>query len=244
MNIDNYAFTYALNTIKSANSQRQLGNLLFELRDLYQIDNVVYHAAHIDGSKVKNPILLLTYDHQWVQEYTRKNLFEIDPVVVSGRQANLPLDWSEVDRETSRARQFFKEADSYGVGRQGYTMPIRTHPDDTVLFTFTSNVKDDEWRAFRAKRKAELLFIGQQFHEKIVSLSGLRQAAERPDLTPQELRCIQYLVLGLSPKSIARNLDLSLRTVRLHLKHARIKLAASTLHEAAAQAVRLRVVKL
>src|SRR5690606_24957338 len=110
-----------------------------------------------------------------------------------------------------RARKFFKEADSYGVGRQGYTMPIRTHSGDTVLFTFTSNVKDDDWKAFLSRRNAELLFIGQQFHEKIVALTGIRQAHELPKLTPQELRCMQYLVTGLAPKDIARNLDLSLR---------------------------------
>lgn len=243
MEVDPAVFRYALDTIIGAKTQRQLNKLLFELRDHYQLANIVYHAARIEGVVRKNPILLLTYDPQWIQEYTKRNLFEIDPVVIEGRQSSLPLDWNDVDRDTAQARKFFKQADSFGVGRQGYTMPIRTHEGDTALFTFTANVKDEEWKTFRAKRKAELLFIGQYFHEKAVEIGGYRNAPEQPYLTPQELKCLQYLVDGHTPKDIARITDLSIATVRLHLNNARLKLSAATQHEAAATAMRLRLVR-
>lgn len=244
MQADQGVFRYALDTICEAKTQRQLNRLLFELRDHYQLANIVYHAARIEGLSRKNPILLLTYDPQWIQEYTTRDLFEIDPVVVEGRQSRLPLDWNDVDRNTSQARKFFKQADSFGVGRQGYTMPIRTQEGDVALFTFTSNVKDEEWKIFRAKRKGELLFIGQYFHEKAIEIGGYRNALERPRLTPQELKCLQYLVYGHTPKAIARITDLSIATVRLHLNNARLKLSAATQHEAVATAVKLQLVKL
>ncbi len=244
MQIDPEVFSYVLDKISTARSQREIAYLLFEMRDLYRLENIVYLAAHIEGSFRKNPILMLTYEHQWVQEYTSRNYFRIDPTVVSGRQSNLPLDWKDVDREPYHVCQFFKKADSYGVGRQGYTIPIRTHPSETVLFTFTSNVKNDEWEEFRTRRKAELLFIGQQLHEKIVNLRGMRASVDTPGLTPRELHCLHYLVAGSSAKDIARSLGLSPRTVRFHFDNVRAKLSATTLSEAAARAIKLEIVKL
>ncbi len=242
MEVDPEVFQFALDTIEAAKSPQQMGRLLFDLRELYHVENIIYHATRIEGSGHKHPLLFLTYDPQWVREYTTKDYFDIDPVVVSGRQANLPLDWNNVDRETPGVRKFFKKADSYGVGRQGYTIPIRPHPGDTVLFTFTSNSNDDDWQAFRSRRKAEFMFIGLHFHEKIVALTDIHRAL--PKLTPQQLRCMQYLVTGVKPKEIAHNLNLSLSTIRLHLNNARIKLTSANLNEAAAQAVQLGLVKL
>jgi DNA-binding CsgD family transcriptional regulator len=244
MQFNTSLFQQSLERIANAADEPQMADLLFDLKKDYGVANLVYHATHIAGRADKHPFLMLTYDRQWVSEYTTRDYFEIDPVVVSGRIANLPLDWNQLDHKTSRAHKFFKEAESYGVGRQGYTMPIHTLEGDTALFTFTANAKEEDWAEFKAKRQAELLFIAQQFHEKMVALSGIRNIPGQPKLSPQELRCLQHLVLGLPPKEIARRFELSLRTVRLHLNNVRRKLSSGTLHEAAANAIKLGLVKL
>lgn len=57
-------------------------------------------------------------------------------------------------------------------------------------------------------------------------------------LTPAEQRVVDGLVAGSAPKQIARELGVSIATVRTHLKHAKRKLGARTLPELAAIAAR------
>jgi DNA-binding CsgD family transcriptional regulator len=57
-------------------------------------------------------------------------------------------------------------------------------------------------------------------------------------LTRTEQRVVDALVGGSAPKQIARELSVSIATVRTHIKHAKRKLGASTLPELAAIAAR------
>lgn len=70
-----------------------------------------------------------------------------------------------------------------------------------------------------------------------------RTAAALPpapvSLTPAERRVVEALASGRAPKQIARELNVSLATVRTHIKHAKRKLGARTLPELAAMVARL-----
>ena len=54
-----------------------------------------------------------------------QDYFRIDPVVIAGRNRFLPIDWLTVEHDKPEARHLFAEAESYGVGRHGITLPIR-----------------------------------------------------------------------------------------------------------------------
>ena len=47
----------------------------------YHLANIAYHALYIPGAKVFNPILVLTYDPNWIERYKSNDYFKIDPVV-------------------------------------------------------------------------------------------------------------------------------------------------------------------
>lgn len=53
---------------------------------------------------------------------------------------------------------------------------------------------------------------------------GLRMPASQTDLTARELEVFDYLVAGLCNKAIARKLDISVGTVKVHVKHVLRKL--------------------
>ena len=67
-----------------------------------------------------------------------------------------------------------------------------------------------------------------------------RQAlpAAPPDLTPAERRVVDALANGLTPQQIAFDQDVSLSTIRTHIKHAKRKLGARTLPELAGMTAR------
>jgi DNA-binding CsgD family transcriptional regulator len=60
---------------------------------------------------------------------------------------------------------------------------------------------------------------------------------DRPILTSRELECLQLLARGCANDGIAKELKISLPTVALHLRNARIKLGAATRENAVALAI-------
>jgi DNA-binding CsgD family transcriptional regulator len=236
-------FQSILTAISAATSLDDLSKIIDTARASFGLANIVYHAVRIPQIEKPNPLLLLTYDPEWVRRYTERDYFQIDPIVRSGRQGFLPLDWSTVDRETSVARTFFSEADKFGVGRQGVTMPIRGPAGERALFTVTSNVSDADWSKKRFAFMREFLLIGHFFHDRAVQLGGFRPTDREPNLSRREKECLSAIAGGSVPKRIASELSLSTNSVQVYLQSARTKLGCASVAEAAAKALRLELIE-
>ncbi|MCK1651589.1 LuxR family transcriptional regulator [Bradyrhizobium sp. 149] len=235
-------FQTILSAIASASGLQDLSDVIHTVRAPFGVANIVYHAVRIPQAEQPNPLLLLTYDLEWVRRYTERNYFQIDPIVRSGRQGFLPLDWSNVDKETPIARGFFSEADKFGVGRQGVTMPIRGPAGERALFTVTSNASDAEWSKTRLAYMREFLLVGHFFHDRAVELAGFRPPSRKLNLSPREKECLSKIARGDVPKRIASELKLSTNAVQIYLQNARTKLGCSSVAEAAAKALFLELI--
>ena len=209
----------------------------------YQLANIAYHALYIPGAKIFNPILVLTYDPNWIKRYKEKDYFKIDPVVISGANGFLPLDWSELDRDNGVAEKFFAEAERYDVGRQGITLPIRGACGERALFTITANMSAQEWEARRVSYMKEFQLIAHYMHNRIVELSGHREGVPKPTLSGREMTCISSVARGATVKQIAADQQISDRAVRLYLTSACAKLACSNVHQAIAKMVTLEMLR-
>ena len=115
----------ACERIVRTTSLSELSNVLSETRHEYELAHLVYNARHLPRTEEPNPLLLLTYDAEWVQRYKTQDYFQIDPVIKHGLASLLPLDWSNLESGEADVRAFFREARSFGVGRNGMTIPIR-----------------------------------------------------------------------------------------------------------------------
>ena len=203
----------------------------------YHLANMAYHAVYIPGAKMFNPILVLTYDPGWVARYKDNDYFKIDPVVVCGTKSFLPLDWAQLDRENTVARGFFAEADRYDVGRQGITLPVRGAGGERALFTVTANMSMREWEQRRVGYMKEFQMIAHYMHDRIVELSGYRDTAPKPALSPREMTCLEFAARGATVKQIAASLHITDRAVRLFLTSGCAKLNCATIPQAIAKTV-------
>lgn len=210
---------------------------------VYHLANVAYHALYLPGAKVFNPILVLTYDPVWIARYKDKDYFKIDPVVVCGTKSFLPLDWAHLDRETAVMRGFFAEADRFEVGRQGITLPVRGAGGERALFTITANMSAREWKQRRVGYMKEFQMIAHYMHDRIVELSGYRDAKPRPVLSAREMACLEFAAQGAAVKQIAGRLRITDRAVRLFLRSACAKLDCATIHQAVAKTVSLEMLR-
>jgi DNA-binding CsgD family transcriptional regulator len=229
----------ALTAIERATSVADLGRILVDWRNESGVAHLVYHATHVPACEQPNPVLLLTYDDAWVKRYVERDYFGIDPVVVAGHNAVLPIDWMAVEHDTPEARHFFAEAESFGVGRHGLTLPIRGPAAERALFTVTTNATDDHWHRWRFSYLRDFHLLAHYLHDRAMRLAGLRLDHVMRPLSSRERQCLNGLVRGRTPGQIAGELDLSGSAVHGYLRTARRKLDCATVEQAIAQAVRL-----
>lgn len=204
--------------------------------------NMAYHAVCLPHADRPHPLVLVTYDPDWVRRYTESNYFRTDPVVKTAAKRALPVDWGDVDHESREAKGMFAEADVFGVGRNGLTIPVRGFGGERALLSITSNLSSHEWSQRRVGILSEFHYIAYLIHDRAVQLSGLRGSNIQHPLSPRELQCMEFAARGLTPKQIAASLQLSATAVRQYLKGARLKLGCSTVNEGIAKAVRLEII--
>ena len=229
--------------IGQAESLAAMQKIAGNICDVYNLANIAYHALYIPGAKVFNPILVLTYDPDWIARYTDNDYFKIDPVVVCGTKSFLPLDWACLDRESAVTRSFFAEADRFDVGRQGITLPVRGASGERALFTITANMSMREWDKRRVGYMKEFQMIAHYMHDRIVELSGYRNDKPKPVLSAREMACLELASQGAAVKQIAGRLGISDRAVRLFFNSACAKLNCATIHQAVAKTVSLEMLR-
>lgn len=228
-----------LDRIHSAGSTGELSDLLHAIRSDFDLANIAYHAVAIPAQDARNPILILTYEDAWVQRYTERDYFLIDPVVRAGVKGFLPLDWSEVDRSSPEAQQFFREADDHHVGREGVTLPVRGPAGERALFTITSNLSEREWKAKRLLCMRDFQILAHFVHDRAVELTGYR--SKRAALSVREVQCLERIAAGRHVKQVASELSLSISAVNLYLRSARSKLKCASVAEAVVKATRIEL---
>ncbi len=233
----NQKFLDVIDRIASSETVDELTKLIREMRLSYGLANIVYHAVYVPEAPSFHPILILTYEPEWVERYRFRDYFQIDPVVTYGTKSFLPLDWADVDHESNNARSFFLEADTYSVGRQGATVPVRGPGGERALFTITSNSSEAEWRRNWLLYVKDFQLIAHYFHEQAIGISGYRTSERNRALSRREKECLQFMARGLAPKQIAGQLGISDSAVRMHLRSSCNKLGCASTDQAVAKLV-------
>ncbi len=216
-----------------------LQRLVEGLRDLYQVEHVIYHAVNGAGQ----PYAALTYDPAWVDHYLEQDYSRIDPVVLGCYQRFHPVDWKQLDWSPKAARAFLAEALDAGVGNQGLSVPLRGPNGQFALFTVNHRCSDTEWARFTAAYLDDLILISHYLNQKALEI--MRGSDHVPDhpLSPREIDALTLLGMGMSRAQAAERLRISEHTLRVYIESARFKLgAANTTHAVALAMARGKII--
>lgn len=225
--------------IKHATNEEDLALWLGDLKSEHRLANLVYHGVNIPGRET--PLLCLTYEEAWVARYKSENYFEFDPIVERCSKTVLPMDWSEFRALTPATTRFFAEAEKYGVGSHGVSVPIRGPNGELGLFTITANLSDAEWTLFKQYKLPALFTLGHYFHDRMMFLTGYRDRCKRP-LEEREKVTIELFAAGYTAKQISSLLKVSETTVRIRLNGVCEKLECINAVEAASKAILLGII--
>ncbi|MFZ5964004.1 helix-turn-helix transcriptional regulator [Thalassococcus sp. BH17M4-6] len=222
-----------LGQLESAETLDALQSTIEALRDHYGVAHMVYHWVNSDGDQYGCG----TYSPEWVARYLERGYLRIDPVVSGCYRYFHPVNWKRLDWSGKAARAFQKEAIDYGVGNQGYSIPIRGPNGQFALFTLSHNATDAEWDDFTETHLRDLILLAHYFNRTALALEPGRTPEPAQALSPREVETLTLLAVGYSRAQVAETLSISEHTLRVYIESARFKLGALNTTHAVARAM-------
>ncbi len=223
----------ALENIGRVTTLEALQDEIIALRDFFCIKHLIYHSVNSTGEQYA----ALTYDPAWVERYLEKDYGRVDPVVLGCYQRFHPVDWKKLDWSSKAARAFLAEAIEYGVGNQGFSIPIRGPRGQFALFTVSDDASDDDWAQFTEKNVTDLILVAHFVNQKALEIERGTDMAPEQQLSPRETDALTLLAMGYSRAQAADSLSISEHTLRVYIEAARFKLGAMNTTHAVARAM-------
>lgn len=206
-----------------------------KIRDLLNVDHIVYHTSKYGMSPSADPYIRLTYPSSWIKHYLQMGYADVDPVVREGFSRTLPFDWATLTK-TAAQEAFFSDAAEHGVGPFGFSIPVQNKHGHRALFSISFSRSEKEWTRFLAATRPALIQIAHRIHRRVIGeLFGM----EHPHLSAREIECLHWIAAGKDANEIAIILNISPYTAREYLKSARYKLDCVTSAQAISKAAKL-----
>lgn len=219
--------------LSHATTLEQLQRATEKVRDDYRVDHVVYHWVNSVGERFGCG----TYSSEWVDRYLEKDYLYIDPVILGCFHRFDPVNWKQLDWSSKGARDMLRDACDYGVGPQGFTVPIRGPKGQYALFTLADKRSDAAWEALIEEKKKDLILLGHSFNNKALELEERVFQLEASQLSKRERSTLTLLAKGKNRAQAAQELEISENTLRVYVESARHKLGALNTTHAVARAL-------
>ncbi|MDU9005865.1 helix-turn-helix transcriptional regulator [Sedimentitalea todarodis] len=222
-----------LEELDATSALEELQGIIEALRDAFLVDHMVYHWVDSAGDQYGCG----TYSNEWRERWVSQNYQRVDPVILGCFQRFHPVDWKRLDWSSKAARQFMIEAQEYGVGNQGFSIPIRGPNGQFALFSVSHSCDDATWAQFTEDNSRDLILIAHFFNRKALEFEPGRQPESSRALSPREVDAMTLLAMGYSRAQTAETLSISEHTLRVYIESARFKLGALNTTHAVARAM-------
>lgn len=204
-----------------------------QVRDHFGVLHAVYHWVNSKGERFGAG----TYPTSWIDRYLEQDYLRMDPVIFGCFQRFTPVNWKELDWSSKAAQSMWRDAIAYGLGNQGYSVPVRGPAGQFALFTLNDEGHDSDWEAFIDRHSQSLMIFAHEFNRKALELEQGGDGLATPSLSPRELSAMRCLAQGMSRAQAAAELDISEHTLRVYIESARHKLGALNTTHAVARAL-------
>lgn len=224
---------FTLKQLESAQELEALQEIIVTFRDHLKVDHLVYHWVNSAGEQYGCG----TYSDAWRDRYIAQDYVRLDPVIIGCYRRFHPVDWKRLDWSGKNTRKFQAEAIKYGVGNQGYSIPIRGPAGQFALFSASHNCNDAHWAKFVEENCRDFLLIAHEFNRKALEFEPDRTPDQERHLSPREIDAMTFLAMGYNRAQVADSLAISEHTLRVYIESARAKLGAHNTTHAVARAL-------
>jgi DNA-binding CsgD family transcriptional regulator len=188
------------------------------------------------------PVIETNFPKVWQERYIERRYDKVDPLVQMGMRGFLPIDWSDVQRNDRKTRQFFGEAQDCGLFRNGIGIPIRDQKNRTAVFSVNTEMGHSEWKLFIRSHISDITYMGFLFHSAFAAQHE-KTCQRREALSEREKLSLKWAAHGKTSWETAQILGLSVRTIDFHIKNSMRKLLAANKTQAVAIAVSENIIE-
>jgi DNA-binding CsgD family transcriptional regulator len=181
-------------------------------------------------------VAAMSYSPDWMNRYIESKFFDLDPVLLGASASFDPVDWADLDWSEADRHGFREEANAFGVGNQGYTVPVRGPSGQFAIFTINKTCSRDDWDKLLREYRTDFMLLAHYTHQRVLSLAGLEETHQTRPLSARERDAMRLIASGLSRAQAAEKLGISENTFRVYIDSARHKLCALNVPHAIALA--------
>ncbi|MFT3986858.1 helix-turn-helix transcriptional regulator [Aestuariivirga sp.] len=211
---------------------------LLRAREKFDVLNLSYWFLGTSAQTPDRMTWLSTYDETYTSIYMRDFSPLGDPAFNICFSRQLPLDWAEVRASDNSVEEIHHVAESFGIGRQGISIPIRDEGFGHAMFSVNFECEDRHWGEMRQVLANGLHLFAHYFHQRVKDVISQRPLSGDFELSPREREVLKWAADGKTAWETAKVIGLSERAIRLYTENAMAKLRAKTKTQAVAIAVK------
>lgn len=219
-------------------SEELYASYLEEVCETLGFDDAAYAGINPVGGTMH---AYVTYSEDWQNHYQEHGLHNLDPTLHTAMRSVAPVDWARLSRDQN-FRRVFNDASEFGISERGMTVPIRGPYGEFGMLSVTRNCSESDWKKHRNSVIVELQKIAAHVHDHVMASEPITRFLRHPNLSKRETEILQWIAAGKSQQDIADILNISNRTVEVHLKSSRNKLFALTTAQAVGRAVGMELI--
>lgn len=219
-------------------SEELYASYLNDICENLEFDDAAYAGVNPAGGTMHGYV---TYSEDWQNHYMDNGFHTVDPTLQAAMRSVAPIDWSRLSRDANFNR-VFNAASDFGIGDRGLTIPIRGPYGEFGMLSVTRKCTGTEWKKLRRNAISNLQLLASHVHDHIMTSEPITRFLHHPNLSEREVEVLQWIAAGKSQQDIADILNISNRTVEVHLRSSRHKLHALTTAQAVGRAVGMSLI--
>lgn len=223
-------------------STKQEGDhFLQRVADAYGLRSAAYLGINLPTKGTHGDVYVAcTYSEEWLKRYDSEKYLKVDPVLKQGFRRVAPFDWHDAVDDAPAIRRFFVEANEYGVGKQGLSVPIRGCVGEMALFSVSGDFTEGQWSRYKREFMRDFQLIGFRFHEHVLNREHI--FGHDIELSDRQIEVLRWAAEGKSDWETAAISGLKPRTVRFHIACAMAALGCINKTQAVGKATKLRLI--
>lgn len=218
--------------------QNNLRSFLDTVCETHELDFAAYAGINSIEQTVHG---FVNYPDEWQNLYAKLGFQHKDPALLLASRSIAPVDWQRL-RKVASFQTVFRAAHDFGIAEQGITIPVRGPYGDIGMFSVTRDCSDREWKLLKSSILGDLQTAAVHLHDHVMQISALGRTLMHASLSAREVEVLQWVAAGKSQQDVADILSISNRTIEVHLRSCRTKLAALTTSQAVGRAIRLGLI--
>lgn len=234
----------SLSDMLNSNEESVWHKKLFSIANNHGFEQTLFALVPTRHTNLEKAFLRSNYAASWRKVYDIGKFLDFDPTVAHCISSALPLIWSPEIFVTPQQKQMYEEASGYGL-RSGITLPIHGVAGELGILCFVMDMPPGKRFLQKIRRYLpELVLIRDYALESSMQFARSSKAADEIHLTPRELECLKWAMIGKSSWEIAQILRCSEATVNFHIANIRCKFGVITRQQAVVKAIRLGLIAL